>query len=110
MNKTGKIAVVGDKDCILAFMATGAETFAASDAEEANSVLRKLSKDGDYAVIFITEDVAAKIPDTLMILKKRTYPAVIPIPSSSGSNGFGMKGIKSDVEKAVGADILFNKD
>jgi len=110
MIKSGKIAVIGDKDCVLAFMAVGVETYGVTTGEEANVLFRKMTKDGDYAVIFITEDIAAQIPDTLAILKKQTYPAVIPIPSSHGSNGFGMTGIKKDVEKAVGADVLFNKD
>ncbi|MBQ4049120.1 MAG: V-type ATP synthase subunit F [Clostridia bacterium] len=110
MIKSGKIAVIGDRDCVLAFMSAGVETYGASNGEEANVILRKMTKDGDYAVIFITEDIAVQIPETLSVLKKQTYPAVIPIPSSQGSNGFGMAGIKKDVEKAVGADVLFNKD
>ena len=105
MIKNGKIAVIGDKDSILAFKAVGVETFAANGVFEANDILKKL-KD-DYAVIFITEDLAEQIADTLDKLKSRAYPAVIPIPGSLGSNGFGLKNIHRDVEKAIGADILF---
>lgn len=108
MVQNGKIAVIGDKDSILAFKAIGAETFTATNNFEANDLLRKLSKE-DYAVIFITEEIAVTIEDTLVKLKTRAYPSVIPIPSQSGSNGLGMRGIKKDVEKAIGADILFNK-
>lgn len=106
MIKNGKIAVIGDKDSVLAFKAVGAETFTAANTFEANDLLRKLSKE-DYAVVFITEDIAVTVADTLAKLKTRAYPAVIPIPSQGGSNGFGMRGIKKDVEKAIGADILF---
>ena len=102
--KSGKIAVLGDKDSVLAFKAVGADAYHASTAFEANDVLRSI-KD-DYAVIFITEDLASKIEDTLSKLKSRAYPIVIPIPGQNGSDGFGMKGVHSDVEKAVGADIL----
>lgn len=109
MNKTGKIAVIGDKDSILAFKAIGAEVFTANNSFEANDLLKKLSK-GDYAVIFITEQIAEEIKDTLVKMKTKAFPSVIPIPSSSGSNGFGMAGLKKDVEKAIGADILFNKE
>ena len=90
---TGKIAVVGDKDSVLAFAAT---------------VLKKLAR--DCAVIFITEQLAEKVSDVIQRYKARPYPAVIPIPSGEGSNGFGMDGIRSDVEKAIGADILFNRE
>lgn len=108
MTETGKIAVIGDKDSILAFKAIGAETFTAENEFTANDILKKLSR-GDYAVIFITEDIAVLAPDALKKLKTRAYPAVIPIPSATGSNGFGMAGLKKDVEKAIGVDILFNK-
>lgn len=107
--RSGKIAVMGDKDSILAFKAVGAEVFTAANVFEANETLKRLTA-GEYAVVFVTEDIAELIPDTLGKLKTRTYPAVIPIPSSGGSTGLGMRGIKSDVEKAIGADILFNKE
>ena len=103
MIKTGKLAVIGDRDSVLAFKAIGAEVYNASNGFEANDILRELSK-GDTAVIFITEELAAQIEDTLKKLKTRA------IPSANGSNGFGLAGIKKDVEKAVGVDILFNKD
>ena len=105
MAKSGKLAVIGDKDSVLAFKAVGAETFSPSGQFETNDLVKKL-KD-DYAVIFITEDLAEQISDTIDKLKTRAYPAVIPIPAGNGSNGFGMRGIRKDVEKAIGADILF---
>lgn len=38
-----------------------------------------------------------------------TFPAIIPIPAGSRSLGLGMKRVKENVEKAVGADILFKE-
>lgn len=105
MGKNGKIAVIGDKDSVLAFKAVGVDAFSAGGMFEVNDLLKRL-KD-DYAVIFITEDLAIQVEDTLDKIKARAYPAVIPIPGTNGSNGFGMRGIHKDVEKAIGADILF---
>lgn len=104
---SGKTAVIGDKDIVLAFKAAGMDVFAASDAESAEEVLKKQAK--NYCVIFITEDLAAGMAETLEKYKRRNI-TVIPIPSSSGSTGLGMAGIKADVERAVGTDILFNKE
>ena len=109
MTKTGKIAVIGDKDSIIAFKAAGAETFVASNVFEVNDALRELTK-GDYAVVFITEPLAQVASDTLNKLKSRPYPIIIPIPTQGGSTGFAMGGLKKDVERAIGADIIFNKD
>ncbi len=104
MSVNGKIAVIGDKDSVLAFKAVGADTFGSQSMFETNDLLRRL-KD-EYAVIFITEDLAAQVAETINKFKTRAYPAVIPIPGSAGTNGFGIKGIRRDVEKAIGADIL----
>ena len=103
-----KLAVIGDKDIVLAFKAAGMDVFDASNASQAEEILKKQAK--NYCVIFITEDLAVNMAETLDKYKRKAYPTVIPIPSSSGSTGLGMAGIKADVERAVGTDILFNKE
>lgn len=104
-----KIAVIGDKDSVLAFKAVGVEVFDATTPDQATQLIKKLTND-QYAVVMITEQLAELIPDTLKKAKTRAYPIVLPIPTSKGSTGFGMQGIKKDVEKAIGTDILFNKE
>lgn len=106
MTKSGKLAVLGDKDSVLAFKAIGAATFTAENPFEAKDRIRALVKSDEYAIIFITEQLAEGISDVLEDIKKLTYPCVIPIPSAAGSNGYGMLSIRKDVEKAIGADIL----
>ena len=54
--------------------------------------------------------MAEQIPDVLAKAKTQPYPAIVPIPTSEKSSGFGMQGIKNDVEKAIGVDIIFNKE
>ncbi|MCM1534091.1 MAG: V-type ATP synthase subunit F [Corallococcus sp.] len=103
-----RIAVIGDRDSVLAFKAVGIEVFDATTAEEAQSLIKKLSQ-GEYAVIFVAENLAEQIPDVLSKAKLKPFPAVVPIPTTEQSSGFGMNGIKSDVEKAIGVDIIFNK-
>lgn len=108
MEKIGKIAVIGDSESVTAFMAIGATVQKVSDEYQASDVLRKLAKTDEYAVILVTENYAAKMDALMQKLKEQPYPAVLAIPSANGSNGFGMAGIKRDVEKAVGVDILFD--
>ena len=103
-----KIAVIGDKDSVLAFKSVGVEVYDATTAEQARNLIKKLSQ-GAYAVVFVAENLAEQIPDVLAKAKLRTFPAVVPIPTGANSSGFGMQGIKADVEKAIGVDILFNK-
>lgn len=102
-----RISVIGDKDSILAFKAAGFSVFEANSAEEAEKILHAIAKD-NYGVIYITEQIAAKIPLALHMYREHRIPAIIPIPGNQGSLGIGMDNIRKLVEKAVGANILFN--
>ncbi|MCM1990621.1 MULTISPECIES: V-type ATP synthase subunit F [Oceanirhabdus] len=100
-----KIGVVGDKDSILAFKAIGIEVYPVVGAEESRKTIDRLARD-KYGIIFVTEQVAAEIPDTIERYDKTMLPAVILIPSNQGSLNIGMKRISDNVEKAVGVNIL----
>ncbi len=100
-----KVAVIGDKDSILAFKALGVRVFTVYDAAETRKLVDRLAKD-EYGVIFITEQLAELIPDTIKRYDEQMVPAVILIPSNQGTLNIGMDRINSNVEKAVGSNIL----
>ncbi len=106
---TYKIAVIGDKDSILGFKTIGVDTYPVTSSEKALAVIKKLVAE-EYGVIFITEELAAEITDVIDELNRRFLPAVVLIPNSKGTLGIGMEQIKHNVEKAIGADILFRKE
>ncbi len=106
--RDGLIAVVGDKDSVLAFKAIGVDVFPVSDEEEAKERVHALAR--THSVIFVTEQVAIWAEMYLKRYKARAYPVVVPIPSAEGGMGLGVSGIRANVEKAIGADILFNKE
>jgi len=101
-----KIGVIGDKDSVLGFKAIGFSVFYAETPQEAEKILREMEKE-NYAVIYITEQLAAGMTNVIDKYNKKDFPAVILIPGNQGSLGIGMQNIKKYVEKAVGADILF---
>jgi V/A-type H+-transporting ATPase subunit F len=88
-------------------MALGFATFEAQSAEEAGKLLHKVARDESYAVIFIVENYAEQLVEEMAKYKDMPLPAVVSIPGRAGSNGFGMNSIRSAVERAVGADIIF---
>jgi len=106
---TYKIGVIGDKDSILGFKTLGVAIFPVVDAQAALSILKQVSKE-DYAVLFITEELAQQLEEPIAELNKRFLPVVVPIPNNKGTLGIGMSKIKESVEKAIGADILFRKE
>ncbi len=103
-----KAAAIGDKDSILGFRAIGIDVFDIR-TEDPVKTLERLAG-GDYAVIFITEDIMYKLSDVMDKYSEITLPAIIPIPGNKGSKGLGMDNIRKAAEKAIGADILFNDD
>jgi len=104
-----KIGVIGDKDSIMGFKAVGISVFPVSTPMEAQEVLEKIADD-EYAIMYITEQMAENIVSTIDQYSERRFPAIIPIPSNAGSLGIGLQGIKKSVERAVGADILFKDE
>ena len=100
-----KVAVVGDRDSVLGFRALGVHVFIAIDARETRTIVDDIAKKG-YGVIFITEQLARMIPETIERYNSEMIPAVILIPSNQGSLNIGLNNINRNVEKAVGSNIL----
>ena len=100
-----KIAVLGGKDSVLGFRALGLDVFSADSAEQARPILHRLAKE-DYAIIYLTEQLAADMTVEMARYKDELTPAIILIPGKEGALGIGMENIKTAVERAVGADIL----
>ncbi len=101
-----KVGVIGDKDSVLGFRALGFEVFPVEGAEAAEALLHRLAA-GNFAVVYVTEQVAAVIAPAIARYRNERFPAIIPIPGVLGNLGIGMGGVRQCVEKAVGADILF---
>ena len=100
-----RIAVMGDKDSVLGFKALGLDVFPVDSPDDARHTLHRIAKE-DYAVVYLTEQLAAQMEADVNRYKDALTPAVILIPGKEGSLGLGMDNIKKSVERAVGADIL----
>ena len=100
-----KIAVMGDLDSVLGFKALGLEVCPAATAEEGRQALHRMAKE-NYAIIYMTEQLAAQMSADIARYKDALTPAIILVPGKEGSLGIGMAGVKTAVERAVGADIL----
>ncbi|MEG1547496.1 MAG: V-type ATP synthase subunit F [Clostridia bacterium] len=103
------IAIIGDRDSVLLAKAVGLTVFDETNPEKASKLIHYLAREGTK-VIFLTEPVYAQCSEAISKYKSETFPAIIPIPDSHGSSGVAMAQIKANVEKAIGADILFSED
>lgn len=100
-----KVAVIGDRDSVLGFKALGLHVVFAEELMEARRALHELAKE-DYAVIYITEDLAVNMSADIDRYKDAVTPAIILMPGKSGSLGIGLAQVNDSVERAVGANIL----
>ncbi|MBS9776076.1 MAG: V-type ATP synthase subunit F [Fusobacterium sp.] len=104
-----KIGVVGDRDSVLAFKSIGIDIFPAKDYKEARNIIEKMAKE-NYGLIFLTEQLAKDLGETIKKYKRRVTPAIILIPSNQGILGIGMEDINKNVEKAIGSNIFANSN
>ena len=106
-----KIAVMGDWDSIYGFGALGLDTFRVEEGQEheGERTLRRLAEN-NYAVIYVTEALAAKISPEIERYKGLPKPAIILIPGVSGNTGEGIAAVRKSVEQAVGSDIIFGSN
>ncbi|MBE6702108.1 MAG: V-type ATP synthase subunit F [Ruminococcaceae bacterium] len=101
-----KIGMIGDRESTLCFLPLGFSVLEAETAEQAAKSLWQLAKSEEYAVIFITEDLALQIPEEIDRYKDMPLPAVTVIPGRKGGRGYGLAQLRKAVERAVGTDIL----
>ena len=100
-----KIGVIGGRDSVFGFRALGLETCIAENGEQAKAAIHRMAKE-NYAIIYLTEHLAAQIPAEIERRREDLAPAIILVPGREGSLGIGMAGVRTATEKAVGADIL----
>lgn len=104
-----KIAVMGGPDTVVGFKALGLDTFPVREAEEARTVLRRLTRGegpDEYAIIYLEEALAKSLSGEIDKFKDSPSPAIILIPGKDGSLGLGSSALTAAVERAVGANIL----
>ncbi len=105
MAKQFKIGVVGNRDAILPFQIIGFDTYPVNEAHAAEKQINELAKN-NYGIIYLTENIAAMIPDLVRYYDTQLTPAIILIPTHKGRLGIGAARIQENVKKAVGQDIL----
>ena len=105
---TDKCAIIGKGESVLAFSAAGVDAFFAANAESARSLLRKAAQ--SYPVIFITDDLAAELSALIARMAESPYPVIVPVPVSGGKSEFARNKMKEEMDRALGVDILFQRE
>jgi len=64
----------------------------------------------EYAVIFVTEDIAGQIVEEIERLQKISFASITIMPAKLEKKYLGLKILRRNIEKAIGTDILFRKE
>ena len=104
----GKTAIIGRGDGVLAFKAGGVDAYSVENSTSARETLRKIAK--SYSVIFLTDDFAEDLNDLIERMNESPYPVILPIPGVNGSSGYAKAKMKEEMERALGVDILFQRE
>lgn len=100
-----KIGVVGDQYSTLLFKLFGFQVEVAVSAKQIRQTIERMAKE-NYGIIFLTEDAAILVEETIEKYKNQLTPAIILIPGQHGTKGIGQKSIQENVERAIGQNIL----
>jgi len=112
-----RIAIVGSREAVSGFALLGMHVAPVQSKEEALTKLYELKKEmtpdeegierNVYAIVFVTEDLITDLsPDDEKRLTRGALPAIIPLPSHTGSTGYGIQRLNRIVERAIGSNIL----
>lgn len=101
------IAIIGDSESVKGFGAVGMDMFICDDPPSSPQLLKQITENDYYAIIYMTEEVFEASAKERERLAERPTPAIIPIPGVRGNTGIGVRRLSRFVEQAVGSDILF---
>ena len=104
-----KVAVLGDKDSVLGFLALGIDIFPVFSADEIKKTIHRLAEE-EYAIIYITEQASLLAKEAIAKYKDSELPAIIVIPGIQGSMGIGMNEVRESAKRATGMDLLIDED
>lgn len=107
--KERKIGVMGDRESIAAFGALGLALAPVDSGEAAEAVLEKWAAE-DFAVIFVTEELAREMGTRLDAWRLSYLPVVTLIPSARKAPTLGRKELRTAIRKATGIDMIGQRD
>ena len=96
-----KLVCVADEHTVRGFRLAGIEGHAVRTPQHAREVLIEVAQSPSIALIVLTDQLAASIPDLVARLADRDQPVIVVIPGPQGPAP-GSRGVRELVQRAVG--------
>lgn len=101
---SGNLAVMGPRDTVLPFCATGARVEFVTEAD-CRETLQRLVREG-VQVVFFAEEFIPLLADILREYQKSAFPCVIPFPTGRTDRALAIDRVRGIIKRAVGADVF----
>lgn len=98
------MAIVGKRETIMPFLATGAAVVYVKKGEGAAAVKDLI--DRGFKIIFFTEEFIEELEEILRAYRNKTVPCLIPIPTGQSKTKLAIERIRGVIKRAVGADVF----
>ncbi len=105
-----KLAAIGDFSTVFPLKAIGIEVHPVDDNEDVAKILRNLAISKEFGIIFVTESLLKPAQEVMNEFLDKEMPAIITIPSISGSLGLGVSRVREIMKRAAGRDIMAEED
>ncbi|MEO0190559.1 MAG: V-type ATP synthase subunit F [candidate division WOR-3 bacterium] len=106
MNKSN-IAIVGKKEDVLPFLATGARVCYIKEGG-AQRMVEELINQG-IKVIFFADEFLGELDGIIKKFQSETFPCLIPFSFGGAKTKLGIERIRGIIKKAAGADIFLDQ-
>lgn len=101
------MAIVGQKETVMPFLATGAHVLYVDRGECVKTVEDLIVR--GFKIVFFTEEFIDELADILTQYRNQTIPCLIPIPTGRGKTKIAIERIRGVIKKAVGADVFLEE-
>jgi|UniRef100_A0A7V3VUI3 vacuolar-type H+-ATPase subunit F/Vma7 len=104
---SGDLAIIGKRQEILPFLATGALTFVIEKGEAEKKVTELINE--GVKIIFFSEDFMEELMDILKRYQTETFPCLIPFSTGAKKTNIAIERLRGIIKKAVGAEIFLEE-
>ncbi len=104
---SGDLAILGTRQNILPFLATGAIICAVKKGEAEKRIMELINQ--GVRVILYTEEFTEELSAVLKMYQTETFPCLIPFSTGATKTRIAIERLRGIIKKAVGADIFLEE-
>ncbi|MFO7639085.1 MAG: V-type ATP synthase subunit F [bacterium] len=101
--QTLSVAVVGNREVVVAFRAAGLAVFPLEAGDDAAARVEEVIAEG-YRVVFFTEELSPALAPVLERYRRAAVPCLVALPQ--GGSGESLARLRGLVRRAVGSDVF----